>query len=238
MNTEKGLGRRVSIDPRDREYLMRRRLAAPGEVTLPSSRTWRLSSASIDQGETGTCVGHAWKNFLRCAPSQTEKAGPSQWDIYREAVMLDPWTDNDHENSLEDGNPDMVAGTSVRAGAKVLTARGHLKSYLWAFDLQTVIEWVLTKGPVVVGTNWYSSFEDPDKEGLVKITPNATNLGGHAYLLRGINVRRALATFENSWGEGWGKKGAFYMPLPDLERLIHEDGEACTAIEQKLKPAA
>jgi hypothetical protein len=230
----KGLGRRIAVDPRDREYLMRRKLATADKVLLPSAKTWRVNGRSLDQGLTSTCVGHAWKNFLRCAPMQTEKSGPSPFDIYRRAVAIDPWADNDAEAAMGDWDPSMDGGTSVRAGAKVLTDLGHLKSYLWAFDLSTVVEWVLTNGPCVVGTNWYSSFEHPDPEGIVKIEPGAAVLGGHAYLLRGINATRSLATLENSWGDNWGKAGAFYMPLADLERLIHEEGEACAAVEQKM----
>jgi len=51
---------------------------------------------------------------------QTVKSGPTPWDIYRGAVAVDEWSDNDDEASLPDGDPGMDSGTSVRAGA-VLT---------------------------------------------------------------------------------------------------------------------
>ena len=234
--TTLAFGRRNDPDDRDLKYLMRRRLAAPSAVQLPSRKTWRLSSHSLDQGQTGTCVGHGWKNWLRCEPMRTEKGGPSQWDIYRAAVLLDPWGDNDDEAHHEDGNPHMDSGTSIRAGAEAVLATGRLKSYLWAFELAPVIEWVLTQGPVVLGINWYSSFMNPGADGIIKITPTARSVGGHAILMRGLDMRRSLATLENSWGDAWGNGGACYLPLGDLERLIHEDGECCSAIEQKLKP--
>jgi hypothetical protein len=77
-----------------------------------------------------------------------------------------------------------------------------------------------------------------DDEGILRITPDSRPVGGHAWLLRGIWLSRGLARGENSWGEEWGDAGGFWIPLRDLERLIHEDGEACSAIEQKLKPKA
>jgi hypothetical protein len=232
-----GFGRRYSPDDRDRNFLMRRMLSDPRAVSLPTRKTWRINSTALDQGQTGTCVGQAWRNFLRCAPMQLEKGGPSPYSIYREAVKRDPWADNDDEASLPDRDPGMDSGTSVRAGAQALESMGHLRSYVWAFELQPAIEWVLTTGPVVLGTNWYSSFR-PDEDGVVRITPTATPIGGHAYLWRGADTKRALALCSNSWGEAWGKSGEFYLPFRDLERLIHENGEACSAIQRRLEGKA
>jgi hypothetical protein len=232
-----GFGRRFEADRRDHDYLMRRMLRDARRLTLAARKTWRISPKALDQGETGTCVGHAWRNFLRCAPIRSDKTGPSAFDIYRSSVLNDTWTGNDDEAKLPDGDLGLDFGTSVRAGAKALTAFGRLKSYVWAFSLQPVVEWVLTMGPVVLGTNWYSSFQ-PDAAGIVRILPNATVIGGHAYLLRGVDTRTALARCSNSWGDGWGKSGDFFLPFRDLERLIHEEGEACSAVEKTLNALA
>jgi len=232
-----GFGRRFARDDRDRNFLMRRMLADPRTLSLPVRKTWGINSTALNQGNTGTCVGHAWRNFLRCAPIRTVKASPSAYDIYRKAVLKDPWSSNNDEANLPDGNSGLDFGTTVRAGAEAVTDLGLLKSYVWAFSLQSAVEWVLTEGPVVLGTNWYSSFR-PDAEGIVRITANASVAGGHAYLLRGVDTKRALALCSNSWGDNWGKSGEFYLTFQDLERLIHEDGEACSAVQKKLKAQA
>ena len=39
----------------------------------------------------------------------------------------------------------------------------------------------------------------------------------------------------NSWGEGWGQRGRFWLTFGDLDKLIKADGEACVAIETKGK---
>jgi hypothetical protein len=232
-----GLGRRPAPDSRDRNFLLRRRLAAAEEIVLPSKKTWAIGAKSINQFKTGTCVGHGWRNFLRCAPIRTEsKNAPSPWEIYRAAILEDEWTENDGETIYPDGAEELEFGTSVRAGAKAVTAKGRLKSYLWAFALQPALEWVLTQGPVVLGTDWYNTMREPDSEGIVKLTPNARIEGGHCYLWRGVDTRRGLARCENSWGEEWGDNGAFWIPLRDLERLISQEGEVATAVEQKLQP--
>ena len=233
-----GFGRRFEPDERDRQFLMRRMLPDARRLTLPTRKTWSIGGTALDQGETGTCVGHAWRNFLRCEPIRTERGGPSPFDIYRSAVLKDTWRANDDEAQLPDRDAGLDSGTSVRAGAEAVTGFGRLKSYVWAFALQPVIEWVLTEGPVVLGTNWYSSFGRPDGDGIVKIAPTANVIGGHAYLLRGVDTRRALARCSNSWGDGWGVSGEFFLPFRDLERLVHEDGEACSAVEKRLAAQA
>ena len=231
--TQVSFGRRYSPDPEDRGYLMRRQMGAPG-TPLPSRRTWRINSESLDQGNTGTCVGQAWRNFLRCAPIRTDKRAPTAYDIYRMAVQTDEWSSNDDEANLPDRDPGLDDGTSVRAGAEAVTKTGRLKSFLWAFNLQSAVEWVLTEGPVVLGLNWYDSMSRPNAAGIATISPQAASIGGHAFLMRGVNNTTRLALCTNSWGDDWGKSGEFYLPFADLERLIHEQGEACSAIEQKL----
>lgn len=221
-----GLGRRYSPDPDDRKYLMQRRLGAPG-MPLPSRKSWRIGPPNLDQGSTGTCVGQAWHNFLRCAPIRTVKRAPSPFDIYDAAILIDEWSSNDNDTARQEG-------TSVRAGAEVVTAKGRLKTFLWAFALQSAIDFVLTEGPVVLGTDWPNW--KPDAEGIVRITATTKFIGGHAYLWRGVDTKRGLALCSNSWGDAWGKSGDFYIPFSDLERLIHQQGEVCTAIEQKLQP--
>jgi hypothetical protein len=232
-----GYGRRFDPDERDRKFLMRRLLGDARKLKLPTRKLWSIPSTALDQGKTGTCVGHAWRNFLRCAPEKYTEKKPSAFDIYRDAVLRDPWKDNDNEAKLPDHDKKLDSGTTVRAGAQALEAKGRLESYVWAFSLQTAVEWVLTEGPVVLGTNWYTSF-DPDEEGIIRITPTAKVDGGHAYLMRGADTKRALARCCNSWGDVWGVSGDFYLPFRDLERLIHEEGEACAAVEKKLKAKA
>ena len=119
-----GFGRRYAPDQRDGNFLMRRMLADARAVTLPARKTWGINATALNQGETGTCVGHAWRNFLRCAPIRTEKGGPSPFDIYRSAVGKDSWPDNDDEAQLPDADPGLDFGTSVRAGAEAVTDSG------------------------------------------------------------------------------------------------------------------
>lgn len=219
-----GLGRRAAPDPRDRRHLM----APPPATELPPFRYWQLGPV-LDQGNTGTCVGHGWRDRLNAAPIKVKPTvGPDAFAIYRGACLNDEWTDNDDQ--------DLDWGSSVRGGAKFLASLGYVGEYVWAFDVDTAVDYVLGQAPVVLGINWYSSFDRPDKHHLIRITPAARIRGGHCLLMYGANRKSGLASLQNSWGARWGNHGRCQIPLEDLDRLVREDGEACDAVELRVKP--
>jgi hypothetical protein len=136
-------------------------------------------------------------------------------------------------------------GTSVRGLFKVLQANGFIGSYLWAFDANAVAHWILTRGPVVIGSDWAESMMETEPGGWCRLHPelNPTIAGGHAYLLIGTDAARkapdgtvGAVRLQNSWGRGWGENGRAWMSYADLDILIKSGGEACTATEIKFKP--
>lgn len=127
-------------------------------------------------------------------------------------------------------------GTSIRGAMKVLAITGHVSEYNWAFEVEPAISHVLEHGPLVMGTSWKGNMMTPDASGRVRATGRL--LGGHAWLLTGIDLRTGLAHGLNSWGTQWGQMGTFTLSLEDLAVLIHEDGEACMAKESKPNVAA
>lgn len=212
-----GLGRRFAPDHRDAAFPLRALLPA-----APSTRTYRYWGAQgfwFDQGERPICVGAAWAEWLEDGPVGQGGIAPvvSPETIYADAQKIDEWADSPHE------------GTSVRAGAKTLQSRGFIRSYHWATTVQEIVAALLDVGPVVVGTNWYSDMFEADEAGLVHI--GGALAGGHAYLLDGISVPHKLIRFKNSWGRAWSKNGFGYLAFEDMDHLLHEDGEACLAVE-------
>jgi hypothetical protein len=208
-------------------------------VTAPvvkrANHLWSFFDKPLDQGDTGTCVGHGWKGWLATAPIIQSDIGkpPSPFDIYDAAIQVDEWPDNDHDTERQ-------MGTSVRAGAKVLQARGFLKEYRWCYTVDAAANWIagldvtgrFVGGPLVVGVNWYSGMFSPDTNGFVHISGNIA--GGHCFAILGWNEKLGYAHCLNSWGIGWGHNGRFYLPAEELERLLQEDGEACASAEVKL----
>jgi hypothetical protein len=142
--------------------------------------------------------------------------------IYHEAQKVDEWPGESYD------------GTSVRAGAKVLLDQGKIQEYQWSFDLDTVISHLLEVGPVVVGTNWYEQMFTPvpiKNSKAVQIKIGGDVAGGHAWKLDGVSLNLKLIRMKNSWGKEWGTNGFARISFDDMERLIHEQGEACRAVE-------
>ncbi len=139
--------------------------------------------------------------------------------IYKEAQKVDEWYGENYE------------GTSVRGGAKYLKSTNKISSYLWTYNINVLINTVLTQGPVVVGTYWYTSMFKPDRNGLIRATGRIA--GGHAYVINGVDKTKKLFRIKNSWGKNWGKSGHAFISFSDMEKLIKQYGEVCLAIENK-----
>jgi hypothetical protein len=216
-----GLGRRPAPDSRDTAFPLR--AAVP--KGLVGYKYWWDSGAWLNQGSTGTCVGHGWAHFVEDSPL-TPWGTIDPFAIYKEACKLDEWSDND------DGDVDW--GTSVRAGVKALVNRGLVGRYLWAFDVQTMIDAVLSQGPIVVGTDWYNSMFVPrwvaGRKTLV-IDEASGVAGGHCYVVNGVSTPAEVFRVKNSWGRDWGAEGRASISFRDMGKLLDSGGEACMAVQ-------
>ena len=172
-----------------------------------------------NQGGKPHCVGFSWAHWIEDGPVGHGGVPPiiNPVKIYNEAQKIDEWPGENY------------AGTSVRAGAKYLKNINAIKSYYWAYDLNTLINSVFTLGPVVVGTYWYSGMFTPDRNFLIKISGGI--VGGHAYVINGVDKDKKLFRIKNSWGRTWGDKGHAYISFNDMSRLMSMNGEVCLAVE-------
>lgn len=215
-----GLGRIVIKDENDSKFPMKSLL--PKELSTRNSRHWSSNGWWGNQEQTSQCVGYSWAHWLEDGPVTQKGKAPivKPLDIYTEAQKIDEWVGESYD------------GTSVRAGAKVLQDKGFIESYVWAWDVPTIVQAVLEKGPVVVGTEWTYDMFNPDIDtGIITATGNAA--GGHAYLINGVNVKRKFFRIKNSWGRAWGNRGHAYISFDDMAMLMSKQGEACLAIEVK-----
>jgi len=210
----KGLGRVYIPDPRDRAYDMREVVKLRA---APTSKVWRVGGV-LDQGSTPQCVGYAWLQFLLSAPiMKRNRTLPTATTIYKAAQKVDEWPGERYD------------GTSVRAGAKVLQSLGLIKEYVWAKDLDTLKRFVMQRGPVVIGVDWFGGM-DRTRGGY--IVPEGASLGGHAILINGWSQSQKAFRMINSWGAEWGEKGKCWLDEADAEYLLFQaNGEACSAIE-------
>jgi len=213
------LGRVYIPDERDKNYLIEDKLKLKN--TILTTKYWDADEWWGNQENTPQCVGYAWAHWIEDGPVKHEGISPiiNPTLIYKEAQKLDEWVGENYN------------GTSVRGGAKYLKNTNKISSYLWTYNINVLIDTVLTKGPVVVGTNWYRSMFFPDKNGLMRVTGKLT--GGHAYVINGVDKNKKLFRIKNSWGKNWGKSGHAFISFSDMEKLIKQNGEVCLAIENK-----
>lgn len=216
------LGRLYAPDPRD--YRVSAFVRDLDWWPKIRRRRWTVGMI-LDQGRTNSCVGQGWKQWQQTTPVVVNN-GRSAWDIYVQAKLIDEWPDNDTADT----------GTSVRAGAKVQLADSRLGVYAFAQSVDEINHWILTRGPVVLGTLWHRDMYWLDPVGLA--VPTGPIMGGHCYLVCGTDRDRQIVECINSWGLGWGLGGRFYLKYDALDYLLHNQGEACVAMEKKKKKKA
>jgi hypothetical protein len=192
--------------------------------------------AQHDQGQEGACVGFGCsamtsitnhrQRLLVTGKNLTYRYA-SRW-LYLEAQLIDEWGETPPEE-----------GTSVRAGAEILRARGHrrvqsgvagaesaahgVSAYRWAQTYDEVRAAIYGDLAVAIGINWYSSFDSPyivDNERWISIGGGIR--GGHCVCLYRMSDRRQAFRIMNSWGPHYPP---VWLSYADLDRLIDEWGE-------------
>lgn len=208
------LDRRVEFDPKSRSFPIRTLIQAK----QPRSYTWSCT-AHLDQGQEGACVGHAFAHDIAARPKVRPADSVLAFRLYRYAQQLDEW---------EGGS---YSGTSVLAGAKAVQRLGYVREYRWAFSLDETLLAIGYTGPVVLGLNWYGGMWNPDDKGFIHVTGSLS--GGHAILAHGVSLKSESVLLRNSWGQSWGVNGGCRISFTDLDRLLHEDGEACVPVGRR-----
>lgn len=235
----RGLGRIADRRPQQEDYLIRTLL--PDEVAMPPFKYWWDNSGVLDQGNTGTCVGHAFAHRFEDSPT-THPGAIDPFNIYRWACDKDPWPGNDGPDY------DYDFGTSADAAAMGLLTAGLIDSFHWEWAreqteqevdriIQIIKTWVLTKGSVCLGTPWYESMFNPR---YVNVAPEELRwalvidetegwyVGGHEIVIDGWHTwgpNYEVPRIKNSWGENWGLSGRASMHPDTLRRVILEGAD-------------
>lgn len=209
-------------DPRDRNFPMSLSLQA---TVPPTSKSWTPGHEVFNQGSLGACVGFAGAAWLVNSPVRHPRQEiTNQWgfDLYWACKRID-------------GIPD-TEGTYSRALMQVLSDQHRIVRYLWAQNPDELKTWVLTKGPVLVGTAWTEAMFDPapDRHRELYLSPVGSIVGGHEYLIRQYSRPRDAYKMRNSWGDSWGTFGEAWIKASDLYSLVFDRGGDCVAAEEKL----
>src|SRR5215472_1036098 len=215
------LGRHVRHDSRSLAY----RFTAAGGVTLATT-SWPRHIGILDQGDVGSCTTNAGTGALGSDPSWPNL--PADHPPLDEALAVAMYSD---EEKILYGQPypPQDGGGDGLTTCQVMKARGLISGYTHCLSLADVQAALMT-GPVMLGVNWYSSFDRPASSGLVKISSAAYVRGGHEVLARVLDVEDKLVGIDNSWGTGWGVGGSFTMSWATLDRLLHEQGDGTVPV--------
>lgn len=215
---DRRLGRIKQFDERSRSFNVKELV----DDKPLRSYTWRIKER-LDQLDTPACVGFSWAQELVSRPKEVLGLNSefAYTKVYRAAQQLDDFPGGNYE------------GTSVLAGAKAIQTLGFMKSYHWAFSFQDALRSIGYMGPGVLGIDWYESMFEADSDGFLKVEGEVA--GGHAILVRGINLKDKYVLLANSWGASFGIGGDCKLRFDDFERLLGEDGEYVTPVG-RLKP--
>jgi len=209
-----------------------RQLARPyaGPRKAVTSVTWTRNIPILDQGDVGSCTGNAMTGALGTGPLFAALPAGVTLDenealkLYSEAETIDgdgPYPPADNGST----------GPSV---AKAAEDDGLISGFTHYTDLDSTLQ-ALMDGPVILGVNWYSSFDTPAADGTVSIAADAYVRGGHEVVARVVDTQAQVIGLDNSWGTSYGANGSFRMSYATLERLLAENGD-CTAPEPLKAP--
>jgi len=224
----KRLGRHVNHDPRSLAY------ALPEAARIVSVQ-WERVIPVLNQGDVGACTGNACTGILGTSPDHGDLAA-----LIAAGLVLDETEALKLYSAAEviDGDgpyPPHDNGSSGLSVAKAAMARGLCSGFKHALSVAAA-HTAIQKGPFMVGSDWYTSFDTPDANGLVAIAPGATVRGGHEYECIGYDLPSDLWHLVNSWGTSYGVAGHFYYSTETFAALLASDGDA-TSLVPLSKPA-
>ncbi len=220
--------------PDQRDYQLS--LEGVDVATLPELVDLRPGMPVIwDQGQLGSCTAHA----IGAAAEYDQKKRHPNWDfmparlfIYYNERLVEGTVGSDSGASIRDGVKvlnkygvckETLWPYDIAKFAKKPTAVCYKNGlihqslkYTSVPQTEVGIKSVLASGlPVIIGFTVYESFESEEvaKTGIVPMPAKREQvLGGHAVLVVGYDTAKKMYLVRNSWGEGWGLAGYFYMP--------------------------
>lgn len=202
------LGRHVHHDPRS--------LAFPALTATSTIHdvAWRHYGPILDQGQLGSCTGHALVDCLMTRPDYRSGRKLTHDDAlraYERATVIDPFPGS---------YPPTDTGSDGLDVCKAAVEFGWISGYTHAFGIDHALG-ALMLSPVMVGTDWHESMFDPDSRG--RLTVSGAVVGGHEYTITA--KAGSWLRFVQSWGPSWGAKGFGWIKVTDLAALLDAGGD-------------
>jgi hypothetical protein len=221
-----GLGRNHTTDERDAAYPLRTLMEA-----IPAKKRttpWR-GGELLNQGPIGQCVGATGREWLTSTPVAYKNPHPTMEESYFGAKQNDGG-----------GDPTPDRGSDARGLMLYYRSLGLVDSFYWTSTVDEAAEYILTRGPILLGIPWDESCFTPDAAG--QVHPDGNQAGGHEILAEWFYAKTRLFLCRNHWflpdGRPWGNvkahPGYFTIGDDDLAGLIRRGGDMCAATEHPL----
>jgi hypothetical protein len=218
----KPLGRHVHHDSRSLAYLVP--AMSKRQQRKVTAVRWDRVIPVLDQGQVGSCTGNAATGALGTDPNYPPLEARPTGVVLTEATALALYSKA--EDIDGDGPfPPNDNGSSGLSVAKAAKNAGLIDGYLHVTSIAAALTAIQT-GPFIVGSDWWTSFDTPDSNGLVAIAKGATVRGGHEYECIGYDPATDLWELVNSWGTVYGVGGHFYYSTATFKALLAAQGDA------------
>lgn len=213
-------------DDRDLKY----KSIKPTLTSIPSFVDLKSQCSKIeDQGSLGSCTAQALVGNLEYI--EKTKTNMSRLFVYYNERVIENSEDDDAGAYLRDGIKTLnKQGVCAEFWWPYNTSKVTFKPWFWcywigifhkiksyhAIDGLEEMKTCLAEGfPFVFGFTVFESFESEEvaKTGILPMPKKFEQVvGGHAVMAVGYDDFRQVFIIRNSWGEGWGNEGYFYMP--------------------------
>jgi hypothetical protein len=225
-----GLGRIAFLDPRSRPFAA----PAPGVV---KSVLYTHYGDWLNQLKTSSCTGNALAQAGNCKPNHKPRAKKFEEDTalrwYSRATAIDPFEGTYYFPPIN-GNYGDDSGSDGNSVCKAAREQGVVLSWNHAFGLDHMLRALQREEdggggrPVIVGTDWFESMFELDSKGFIDARGDV--VGGHEWLVFGVNMRDAYFWAGQSWGT-WGPlRGKFKVPFATMDMLLKRDGDVIQPI--------
>jgi hypothetical protein len=210
------LDRLEHFDERSRSY------AVDTSGWEPVRKMWQYPTV-LNQLNTGGCTAFGMSHLLLSTPLSVKKpkldAQFARVKIYYPSQKNDPWPGGEYPGAYP-----VYGGTSVLTMLQTVKQLGLITEYKWNFSLEDVILTIGNDRPIGLGTTWYDTMSEPDKDGFIS-PRNGKKVGGHFCVIIGVDPYKHFVTILNSWGGGWGDDGTAKMTFDSLAFLMRSGSE-------------
>lgn len=220
---------------------------------LPSKVDLRPSCPPVyDQGDLGSCTGNAIAaavEFDMMKQGETAIA-PSRLFIYYNERVMEGDVGQDNGAQIRDGITSIATNgvcdealwpydpsqfTVKPSDAAYSNAQAHkaTKYYTLGIDLAEIKQALAQGYPIVFGMQVFPSMQSEHvaETGVVPMPgPYEQSEGGHCVLIVGYSDDTSKLIVRNSWGDGWGNEGYFYLPYDYVTPNLLTDLWVVTAV--------